>query len=147
MKLAIALLAALVLLGCGSAVDTHTAAITVAAGFHSTAGGAVDAARGAALDAVEAEHPTVGDERTAALRAEASRWEPIGAALDASRTVLVGWLGVVSQVEAGADVWELVPPLVGRLVTLWGDVVRLAAGLGLELPALPSVVTSLAGAL
>ncbi len=135
------------LMGCGGPVQTHTAAITVTAGIHSVGGAMVDEARSEALDAVEAEHPTVGEERTAALRLEASRWEPIGAALDASRTVLIGWLGVVDQVQAGADVWELAPPLIGRLVSLWGDVVRLAGSLGLEPPALPSVVTSLAGGL
>jgi hypothetical protein len=145
MKLLFALFA-LVVMGCGSnAVQIHTAAIQTTALAHAGVFASVDAARDVALDAVEAEHPTQGPERNAALDAEAGRWRPAGAALDSIRTALLLWLDAVEAASEDDDLWDDVLPLVARLAQLWGDVVRLAGTLGLELPSLPPVVAALAG--
>ena len=69
--------------GCsGASYRAHAQAITVTSGGLAVAGTVADTARDAALDAVEAEHPAHGAERTAALEAEALRWRPLDARLE-----------------------------------------------------------------
>lgn len=140
--MALALLA-----GCGtSALRGQATAATVASVALDTGGQTVDAARSAALDAVEARE-TDREARDAALRAEAARWAPVGAALDACRDALLTWietLELARRGDEGALGWETFVPLVARVVLLYDSAARLASGLGVELPLLPDTVRALA---
>lgn len=142
-------LAMIALVGCGAgSLRVHAGAVVATAGVHRVAFASIDTARDAALDQVEAEHPTAGPERAAAIRAEAARWTPIGAALDGVRTLLQTWAQTLELVRlAESDELELdraLLPLAARAVVLWDVVVRLAGSLGVELPALPDGVRKLA---
>jgi len=133
--------------GCtSSAVGIHARAVVAVASAHAAAGGELDAARSAALDAVEAEHPTAGDERTAALRAEGARWRPIGAALDAARGALATWLQSVELAEAaggGEDLLLDLARLAARVAELYGSIVELARGVGVDdLPPIPAALAA-----
>jgi hypothetical protein len=144
------LLFALVLVGCSpSAYRVHASAIVTVAGVHTVAGGGLDAARAAALDAVEAEYPDVGPDRTTALRAEALRWEPAGAALDAVRSALRTWVSSVElarSVDDDGGLLEALLPMAARVLSLYADAARLMRSLGVDAPPLPPAVLAIAGA-
>jgi hypothetical protein len=144
------LLFALVLVGCSpSAYRVHASAIVTVAGVHTVAGGGLDTARAAALDAVEAEYPDVGPDRTAALRTEAARWEPAGAALDAVRSALRTWVSSVElarSVDDDGGLLEALLPMAARVLSLYSDAARLMRSLGVEAPQLPPAVLAIVGA-
>lgn len=122
-------------------------AAIVTSGLLRATGDAVDAARDQALGEVESRHPVRGPERSAALDAEAGRWTPLGASLDAMRDVLIAWadaLELAALVNDDRVVFESVVPLVARLVLLYDDATRIAQSLGLELPELPPLIRSAA---
>lgn len=144
---------ALVLLGwcsgCGSPIQTAANAATIATEIVVTAGDEIDDARDRALDEVEAAHPDVGPERSAALDAEADRWRPVGLALDALRGVLLTWeRAIVLAHAAGSDaMWPEILRLAARLALLYDTLINAAEELGLDgLPALPAEVRALARA-
>lgn len=132
--------------GCGAtALSSHTAAARVMVGVHSVAGSAVDAARSSALDRVELEDHASGSERNAALVAEAGRWDPLGATLDAARSSLEGWIFVLRAihdgVEGAGELWDLVPGILARLLGLWDDAAVLAQSLGMDdFPRIPQPI-------
>ena len=148
---AIAATAALLTCGCGaSAVQTHARAALVVSSVTSAAGEAVDAARDVALDRVEADHPTAGDERSEALDLEAARWRPAGQALDATRAALLAWVQAIALADAagqeGGDVLSGLLPLAARVVALYAQVAALAVELGAEgVPVLPPAISGLLG--
>lgn len=137
------------LTGCGSAVQASARACSAATLVVSTAGGAVDEARDAALDAVEEAHPQIGPERSAALDAEDAKWRPVGVALDMTRAALRGWLDATTIAAAGADLD--VPRLlriVRDVLRLYESIVTAAEELGIDdLPSMPQEVRDLVVAL
>ncbi len=162
------LLAAFALLvGCSpSAFAQHYQANTVLTGTRGVAYAAVMGARSAALDAVEEANPpppSVGDEATdedrlAYERAVAARdalldtasaaWDPATSSLDGILSTLETWAASVTVARAADEDEDLLPPLVdvaGRVVQLYSDLVRLAASLGLVLPAVPVWISGLVG--
>lgn len=151
MKLAILALACLMLAACSpSAFGTHYQAITVLTSARSVGYSSITAARATELDTAEEAHPMRGPERDAALDSVATRWAPVGAALDGMLSALETWTASVMAARAADEDEDLLQPLatvVGRVAQLYADVVRLAGTLGVELPALPSFVTSLLGGL
>ena len=153
MKIAILalILGVLILSGCDpSAYRMHASAVVTVAGAHTVAGGAVDAARSAALDAVEDQHPDVGEARTAARRAEAVRWAAAGESLDAIRSALRTWVSAVELALAaddGGGLLEALLPLAARVLVLWDDMAQMLGTLGVEVPTLPPTVRGLVGGL
>lgn len=145
--LALVLVALWLTSGCGAtALQTQARAATVTASTLTLAQQAVSDARSHALDRVEEEHPD-DPEHDAAVLEEAARWRPVGAALDSARDALLTWVQSIELAHlAGSDGVELLDlvPLVARVVLLYADVVELSASLGVEIPALPAIVTSLA---
>lgn len=137
--------------GCGaSPVRVAANAATIATTITVTAGEEVDAARDRALDAVEAAHPDVGPERSAALDAEAARWRPAGIALDAIRAALLAWTQAIALAHAaGSDaLWPELVRLAARVVGLYDALIAAVEELGVDdLPALPAEVRALARAL
>jgi len=148
-KICFLLLAVLMLAACTpSAYRMHATAVVTVAGAHAVTGAAVDAARSVALDEVEAQHPEVGEARTAARRAEAARWAPAGDMLDAIRTALGTWLSAVELARAADDGEGLLSallPLAARVVALWDDMAAVLARLDVDVPTLPSGVRVLVG--
>lgn len=144
----LALLCAALLSGCGGgAIRMHAHAAAVTAGAVTVAGATVDDARAAALDRVEAEHPT-DPEHDEQLELEAARWRPVGIALDGTRTTLLLWLDsldLATRAEASDGVLDALLPLAARVVRLYDDAARLAADLGVTLPRLPTAVLALIG--
>jgi len=143
-------LAALLALGCGAdALRTQSHAALVTTAVVETAGGAADAARGAALDRVEAEHAGSADLGTA-LDEEAARWTPLGASLDAVRDALRAWVAAIElarTADMGEELYfELFVPLVARVVLLYDDFATLAQSLGADVPSLPAFVRAAASA-
>lgn len=128
--------------GCSpSALATQARAAQVTAIATSAVGEQIDAARARALDAVEAEHPARGEERDAALDAEAARWRPAGQALDGVREVLVTWIAAIEAArivgEQGASaLWPQILSLAAQAVALYGRIADLARTLGVDAPAL-----------
>lgn len=145
----LAALALLLLVGCSpSAFRVHATAIVVVASAHTIAGGTLDAARDHALDEVEAAHPVVGDERTAALRLEAARWEPGALALDAVRGALLAWVQAVELAQLADDGGSLLPallPMAARVLALWDAVAATLRAVGIDVPTLPPAVLGLVG--
>jgi hypothetical protein len=139
--------------GCGStAVRTHARAATIAIASTDVLGATVDAARGSALDRVEAAHPARGPERDAALDAEHARWLPAGSALDATREALLVWARSIELAHLGAEsdaeLFSMLAPIASRVVLLYSRVVDVLRGLGVEdAPQLPDAVQGLARAL
>lgn len=139
--------------GCsGASYRAHAQGITVTSGGLAVAGTVADTARDAALDAVEAEHPVHGPERTAALEAEALRWRPLGIALDAGRSALLVWAEALRMAHlAGttdADLIATLAPVAARVLLLYDQIAALLDALGVDgVPALPAVVRSLATAI
>lgn len=141
------------LAGCtGASYRAHAQAITVTSGGLAVAGTVADTARDTALDAVEAEHPAHGEERTAALEAEALRWRPLGIALDAGRSALLVWAEALRMAHlAGttdADLIAMLAPVAARVLLLYDQIAGLLTALDVDgVPALPAVVRSLATAI
>jgi hypothetical protein len=140
----------LLLHGCSAdPIADQARAATVTAGVLSAGGEAVTAARGAALDRVEAAHPTDPD-HDAALEAEAAKWRPVGIALDEARTALATWIDALSVAHLAGDgaSGELLRPVVAlaaRAVQLLAHAFELATALGVEhVPHLPALLTTLA---
>jgi hypothetical protein len=139
--------------GCtGQSYRAHAQAIMVTSGGLSVAGSVADAARDAALDAVEAEHPMHGPERTAALEAEAARWRPLGVALDAGEPALLVWSEALRMAHlAGTTDADLLPalaPVAARVLLLYDRVVAILEELDVDgVPALPAVVRRLAASM
>jgi hypothetical protein len=135
--------------GCGaSALQTHARAALVTTSAVETAGEVVDAARDDALDRVEAEHP-VDPEHDRAVRAEASRWRPVGQALDATREALGSWVESIELARiAGDGSLDLVDllPMGARVLRLYDRVAALARELGARVPALPDGLSALLAA-
>lgn len=138
-----------VLSGCsGQSYRAHAQAITVTSGGLAVAGTVADTARDAALDAVEAEHPAHGPERTAALEAEALRWRPLGVALDAGRSALLVWAESLRMAHlAGttdADLLVTLAPVAARVLLLYDQIAALLTALDVDgVPALPAAVRGL----
>lgn len=135
--------------GCGaSAYGTHARGATVAAASLSTVGSVVDAARDEALDRVEVEHPTRGPERNAALEAEAARWEPVGAALDAARAAVLAWVGAIELAQIAGDSGDSIPALLrlaARVALLYDRLVAVVQTVGItDVPPLPDVLRAIA---
>lgn len=130
-----------------SQIQIQAEAAAVTAAVHSAGGAIVDERRAAAL--AEIEDTTMGqpvDERLSALRSERTRWQPVGLALDSARRSLLLWLDsldVAVAADAGDDVAGSLLTLGAQVLLAWGEVVRVAAELGAELPALPEWVVSL----
>lgn len=143
--------AALTCSGCGpGAIGAHARAALVVTHATGAAGEAVDAARGVALDRVEAAHPERGPLRSLALDEEASRWRPAGQALDATRSALLAWVSAIALADAagddGSEVLAGLLPLAARVVALYAQLAALAAELGAEgVPTLPPAVRGLLG--
>lgn len=141
------LLCAALVSGCGGgAIRVHAHAAAVTAGAVTVAGATVDDARAAALDRVEAEHPT-DPEHDEELDREAARWRPVGIALDGTRTALHLWLDSLDlATRAGDDdALPMLVPIAARVVRLYDDAARLATELGVTLPRLPTAVLALIG--
>lgn len=149
----LALLAGLsAIAGCaGSPYAQHARAATITSASLAAVGGVADVARDAALDRVEAEHPMHGETRSAALDAEAARWQPVGAALDTARSAVLAWVESIDLARIAGDDGDLLPQLgvlAGRAALLYGEIARLLAALGVEdVPVLPGLVEGLAGSL
>lgn len=145
------MLGALALLtnGCGGAVQSSARTASAVTLVHQGAGDVIDDARAHALDAVEAAHPQPGPDRSAALEAEAAKWQPIGAALDAMRGVLESWIDATALAAAGAELdVARVLRLARDLVRLYSSVVAAAEELGVEdLPEMPQAVRDFIAAL
>lgn len=144
----VALAAVLASSGCGaSGLRTQAHAALVTGATLETTGAAIDAARDRSLDAVEEEYGDAPDfeER---LDREAARWTPLGASLDACRDALLAWVDAIELArvaDLGEDFFfELIVPLVARVVLLYDDIARLSASLGVEVPELPELVRSVA---
>lgn len=136
--------------GCASPIQGFARGGTVVASAHLAAGDQVDAARDHALDAVEAAHPAHGPERSAALDAEAARWEPLGRALDEARVAIQAYAQAVTLAHAAQAGDEILPELarlLARVVLLYDAAADVAHDLGVELPRLPEQVRSLAHAI
>lgn len=146
---AVILTVAALLAGCGSsAIGLHARAALITTSVHSAAGREVDSARGDALERIEEETrgQPVGA-RLEALRAERQRWAPIGAGLDGARDAIIAWVQALELARvagAGDDLLAPLGALAARVALLYDDVQRLAAGVGLELPALPDAIRGLA---
>jgi hypothetical protein len=144
--LALALLAS----GCGaSAVGLHARAAQATAAVVASTGIVADAARDASLDRVQAEHAASPAEvHDAAVIAEAARWEPLGAALDATRSALLVWIESVQLAHvAGTDDVSLAAllPIAARVVLAYEAIAGMLASLGVEgAPPLPAEVRALA---
>ena len=112
--------------GCsGASYRAHAQAITVTSGGLAVAGTVADTARDAALDAVEAEHPAHGAERTAALEAEALRMAHLAGTTD-------------------ADLVAMLAPVAARVLLLYDQIAALLEALDVDgVPALPAVVRGL----
>lgn len=138
--LAFAVLASALASGCGAgAIGTHARAALVTTRVVATAGQTIDGARAAALDRVEAEHPT-DPEHDRAVREEAARWRPVGRALDATRAALDAWVESIDLARlAGDDSLGLaeLAPLAGRTLALVSRAVALARELGADASGLP----------
>jgi hypothetical protein len=130
------------LVGCGNPIGAQARAATISASALTAGGDAVMAARGAALDRVEAEHPT-DPEHDLALDAEAARWLPVLEGLDAGRTALLVWIDALELARVAGGGEDLVPPLLAlgaRTLRLIADAFALAGALGVEgLPVLPAL--------
>jgi hypothetical protein len=128
--------------GCANPIGGQARAATVSAAALTAGGDAVMAARSAALDRVEAEHPT-DPEHDLALDAEAARWLPVLEGLDAGRTALLVWIDALELAQAAGGDDDLLPPLLAlglRTLRLIADAFALASSLGVEgLPVLPAL--------
>lgn len=133
--------------GCGpGAIQQHARASLVAAHAVEVAHTTASAARGAALDQAEAEHPP-GPERAEAIRSTSAAWRPLGVAIDAARTVVLTWVGAIEVAliadDEGLGLATLVP-LALRALEAYQAAARVAGELGAELPGLPDLVGLLA---
>jgi len=132
--------------GCGaSAISTHARAALSTAHVHRAAVTVVEAARGAALDRVEAAHPT-DPEHDAAVLVEAARWRPALEALDAVAVAIGAWVDAIdlARIAEVGDVGlvELLP-LGARVLALLARVAALARSLGADVPEVPAWLTGL----
>lgn len=126
--------------GCGAgAVRTHATAALYTTHAVRVGGEAVDAARASALD--DLHEPD-------AIREEAARWEPIGAALDAVRETLAAWVDGIDLARIADDEGiglAALLPLAARVLALYARAAALASSLDAELPALPPWLLAVAG--
>ena len=145
-----ALLAALVvgcaawLTGCGaSAVTTSARAATVAAVATQGAARVVEQSSRAAF---ETECPAPAD--PVACGAEVKqRWHPADAAVRSTKAALVAWieaLNVARIAGDGAELWQPLALAAARMVSEYAALREVLAALGVELPALPEMVVTLA---
>lgn len=136
--------------GCGaSAVQTHARAATIAA--VATQGAARAVADGAARDAVDSCPDTPDDDADrACVGAAKVRWAPADAAIGTTRAALLAWveaLDVARLAGDGADLWAPLGLAAGRLLAEYARLSSVLAPLGVNMPALPPLVLSLAGSL
>lgn len=149
MKTLILLALLSLLVGCSpSAFSQHYQAQTILAGSRAVAFAAVAEAQTAELQAAGEAFPDVGPERDAAGDAVGARFAPARVALDGILTALEAWQVAVSVARAADEDEALLPTLLdvaGGIVRLYADLVGLAGVLGVELPGLPSFLTSMVG--
>lgn len=128
--------------GCGaSVVSTHARAATVSA---VAAQGAARVVRDAALADAQTSCPAAGAECMAALRA---RWAPADAAVASTRATLLAWveaLEIARVAGDGDDLWVPLATAAARLVSEWERMRAALAPLGVDLPALPTLVVQAA---
>ncbi len=133
--------------GCGGgALRANAQATLLTTATLTVAQASVKSAKDAALDRVEAAHPT-DPEHDAALDAEVARWRPVFLALDAARSALITWTESIEIARIAempdADLISALLPLAAQVVALYDRAAQLAQELGAEVPRLPAVVRSL----
>jgi hypothetical protein len=142
----LALVIAVLVTGCTDPISDQARAATISAGALSAGGDAVMAARAAALDRVEAAHPT-DPEHDEQLDLEAARWAPVLEALDTARTALLTWIDSLELARlagGGGDLLAPIATVAARAVQLVVRAFELAGALGVEdLPAIPPIVRGL----
>lgn len=129
--------------GCASsAVQQHARASVLVSSALVTAGGAVDAAFDAELEAAQDD---------AAIDQVEARWKPVGAAFDLARETVNAWNDAIDAAfiaqAPDADVFAILYPFLARAILLYEKIAELSQSLGVDVPRLPSIVTQLAGAL
>lgn len=138
--------------GCGSAIQTQAHAVTVAA--VATQGAARMSADASRLEA-RAACPTStyapnSLEMTACLAPIRARWAPAEAAIGVTKATLSTWIEAVDLARIagdGDDLWEPLALAASRLVADWEALRLVLAPLGVDLPAMPAIVTAAATAL
>lgn len=147
----LALVAALMLAtGCGaSAVSTHARAATIAA---VATQGAARMVRDATLADAAASCPDTADDDAdrACIATVRPKWAPADAAVASTRAALLGWVEALTIAQAaddGADLWSPLGVAAARLLVEYESLTRTLDALGVDLPALPAPVLTLARAL
>jgi hypothetical protein len=136
---------ALLVSGCGSAIQTQARAATIAA--VATTGAARVVSETAAHEArTTCPHETYAPgslEMSACLAPVRARWAPADGAIASVRATLAAWieaLEVARLAGDGADLWEPLAIAAARLVREYDALVDVLAAVGVHLPALPSFV-------
>jgi hypothetical protein len=104
-----------------------------------------------ALDRVEARYP-IDPEHDEHFEIEASRWVPLGTALDAARTALLTWVDAIdlARIAGGGDgdLMGAVATVAARALQLAARALAAASSMGAEgVPTIPPAVMTLAAGL